>query len=489
MTYDELVAELAASRAREAALLRQVEHLTRMVERLSAHFGVVIEPPPPETPGTDTAAASVPEVAPSPPAVAAAKPGRRGGHGRNPIPDHLPVDEHVLRPSQCGNCGGTALREVGTEVSRKLDYVPSYIRVRQLVRHTCACRACGAFVTSTLPPTAIDKGLCTAAFLAYVAHSKYTLHLPLERLRGELRRQGVDVSMSTMCGWIESVAFLLAPLVRRMREILLARGVVQTDGTGLQVLRRGQPKAHFGQVAVYCDPTVAVFVYTPTKEGKHAAAFLDGYTGVLVADASSTFDQLYANGKILEAGCWAHARRKFEEALDHAPAAHEAVAFIAGLYAVEHDVRDRGEDLAVARRERTVPQLAMFRTWLDDQAEQQLPKSPMGKAVAYARRHWTALTRFASDARLPLDNNLSERQLRSVAVGRSNYIFAGSDAGAEHAAVLYSVVQTCKLNEVDPYTYLADVLDQLAVHPSNRRRGGSGIDELLPWRWEPSGEQ
>jgi hypothetical protein len=210
---------------------------------------------------------------------------------------------------------------------------------------------------------------------------------------------------------------------------------------------------------------------------------------VLVADAASTFDQLYKDGRIIEAGCWAHARRKFEEAVDHSAAAHEALAFIAALYDVEHDVRERGLDVGAARAERTVPQLAALATWLKKQAEEQLPKSPTGKAVAYLRRHWIALTRFATDSRLPLDNNLAERQLRSVAVGRANYVFAGSDTGAENAAVLYSVVQTCKLNGVDPYAWLADVLDRLAVHPSNRRRGADGLDDLLPWNWRPRPQQ
>jgi len=376
---------------------------------------------------------------------------RRKGHGRRKLPNNLPVDERHLRPPRCKACGSDDLREVGTEVTSQLDHVPSYFLIRRIVRQTCACRACGQMTTATAPPSAIDKGACTAPFLAWLGYSKYGLHLPLERLRGELRRQGVDASMSTMCGWIAAQASLLAPLVGRFKHHLLASGVVNTDGTGLQVLRRGQRKAHLGQMAVYCSSKIAVFDYTPTKEGKYAAAFLHRYKGVLVADAASTFDQLYKDGRIVEAGCWAHARRKFEEAVDHSAAAHEAIAFIADLYQVEHDARERGLELGAARAERTRPILAALEAWLTKQAEEQLPKSPVGKAVAYVRRHWIALTRFPSDARLPLDNNLAERQLRSVAVGRANYVFAGSDAGAEYAAVLYSVVQTCKLNDVDPY--------------------------------------
>jgi hypothetical protein len=318
-------------------------------------------------------------------------------------------------------------------------------------------------------------------------YSKYATHFPLERIKVELKRLGVRLQVSTMCGWVRQSAFLLQPLVRRMADLLFEEGVVQTDGTGLQVLRRGQDKAHIGQIAVYCGPRLAIYQYTPTKEGKHAAAFLDRFQGVLVADAASTFDQLYTTGKIVEAGCWAHARRKFEDIIDHDPAAaHEAIAWIASMYEVESYARERqlvDQALGALRKERTAPIVSDFKAWLDDRATTVLPKSSTGKAVAYCRRHWIALTRFLDDPRLPLDNNLSERCLRTVAVGRKNYIFAGSDEGAESAAVLYSIIQTCKLTDVDPLAYLTDILDRLAVHPDNRIRGGAALDELLPHRW------
>lgn len=500
---DQLRAALRKSEAARMAAERKVDHLTRMLERLMKHLGVELEevesppePPPkseePAPPSDDAPSKSTPEPAeplPEPPRrEPKSKAARNEGHGRSPLPDALPRDIREARPIECPKCAGTEFRDVGQEVAELLDYVPSYVRVRKVVRWTCACRGCNALVTANAPPTPIDKGRCTASFLAWVLYSKYALHLPLERLKGELKRLGVNLQVSTMCGWVDAAAFLLNPLVRRMAELLLATGLVQTDGTGIPVLRRGQDHTHIGQVAVFCSPHWAIYDYTATKEGKHAAAFLDGFEGVLVADASSTFDQLYIDGKIREAGCWAHARRKFEDAVEHEPlAANEALAWIGSFYEVERDARERGiegDALLALRRERTAPILADYRAWLDGQAATALPKSTLGKAVAYGRRHWAALTRFLDDARLPLDNNLSERCLRSVAVGRNNYMFAGSDDGAARSAVIYSIVMSCKLQGIDPLEYLTVVLDRLSVHPDNRIRGREGLDALLPGRLE-----
>jgi len=469
--------------ARAEAAERQVVHLTRLVERLMAHLGVPSEEVQEAVTHGRPVAAS-----PAPPAETRPKPSRREGHGRKVLPEALPRDVREHRPKICASCGATDFRDIGQETAELLDFVPATVRVRRVVRWTCACKRCNTLITAEAPPEPIAKGKCTAAFLAWVIHSKYALHLPLERLKSELRRQGVDVTVSTMCGWLEQASFLLEPLFRRQKELLLASGVVQTDGTGLQVLRKGLDRAHLGQIAVYCSPTFALYEYTPSKEGKHAEAFLDGFKGTVVADASSTFDRLFKSGEILEAGCWAHARRKFEETVDHTPAAHEALTWIGHFYDLERDARQRnleGGERLLWRQSRVRPVLEDFRVWLEDQAQAALPKSSFGKAITYARKHWGALTRFLVDPRLPPDNNLSERCLRAIAVGRNNWMFAGSDEGAQRAAILFSMVQTCKLNDVDPLAWLTHVLPQLAVHPDNRRKGGSGLDDLLPHLWKP----
>jgi transposase len=374
------------------------------------------------------------------------------------------------------------LREVGEEVSEQLDFVPAQLRVRRTVRKTCACRGCNTLTTAATPSVPVERGRFTERFLAWLAWSKYGLHLPLERLLGELRRMGVELQVSTLCDQIKAISDLVEPIVRRLKAQLIASRHVRTDGTGLLVLQRGGGKARLGQMAIYCSPTIALYHYTPTKEGKHARDFLHGYAGHLVADAASTFDQLYTDGRILEVGCWAHAKRKFDDATDSEPrAANEALAFVSELYDVEHRARDRGIegslDHRALRLAESVPILDRFKTWLDLHASASLPKSPLGQAARYCVRHWTALTRFVDDAALPLDNNLSERLLRAVAVGRDNYVFAGSDAGAARAANLYSVIQTCKLVGVDPLAWLSDVLERVTTWPINR------LDELLPARW------
>jgi len=486
MTLEQALEALQRAEARAEKSERQVAHLTRLLERLMAHLGMPPEegmpmpapPPPPTAKGTP----------PVPPKPATAKPARREGHGRKALPDTLPRDVREYRPSNCPSCGATEFRDVAEETAELLDFVPSYVRVRRVVRWKCACRVCNALVTASAPPQPITKGKGTAAFLAWVIHSKYGLHLPLERQKSELKRQGVDLTVSTMCGWLAEAAFLLEPLFRRCQALLLASGVVQTDGTGLQVLRKGSDRAHLGQIAVYCSRSLALYEYTPSKEGHHAAAFLDGFKGTVVADASSTFDRLFVSGDILEAGCWAHARRKFEDAVDHAPAAHEALTFIGRFYEFERDARQRNlesSEWLLWRQSHVRPILEDFRVWLDEHAQNALPKSTFGKAVAYVRKHWGALTRFLADPRLPPDNNLSERCLRAIAVGRNNWMFAGSDDGAARSAILYSMVQTCKLNGVDPLAWLTDVLPRLAVHPDNRRKGAGGLDPLLPHLWKP----
>jgi transposase len=498
MEIEELRAALARAEARadrEAAradaLQRQVDHLSRLLERLMKHFGVPLpegEPAPPPAPGAAAVPSGAEPTPPPPTGKKGARPARREGHGRSELPADIPRDDREYRPAACPHCASGDLRDLGQETTDYLDYVPSYLRVRRVIRWKCACRRCNAIVTAPAPPMPIDKGRCTAALLAWVVFSKYGNHVPLERMKADFRRQRVAIQVSTLCGWVEQAAFLLDPLVRRLVELLFAEGVLHTDGTGLQVLRRGQDRAHIGQIAVYCSKRLAIYAYTPTKEGKHAAAFLDRFEGTVVADAASTFDQLYATGRILEAGCWAHARRKFEEVVDHDPAAaHEAMDWISAMYDVERDARQAGieeQALLDLRRTRTAPIAEDFRRWLDERAGIALPKSSIGKAIAYCRRHWTALTRFLEDPRLPLDNNLAERCLRAVAIGRNNYMFAGSDDGAVRAAVLYSVIQTCKLNGVDPLAWLTDVLERLSVHPDNRMRGGAGLDSLLPHNWK-----
>lgn len=503
-TIELLRAELAETRAalaraeeRARRAERKLDHVTRLLELLLQHFGV--KPQDLDELAAATSAASsdaaddeAPPVPPpevrSPPQPRPAKNDAHNSHGRGTYPGPLPRDVRHHRPEACPDCGEDDFRDLGTEVTELLDYVRGHVRIRQVVRHKCVCRRCDAIVTAAAPLSPIARGACTAEFLAWLCYSKYGLHLPLERLRGELRREKVDVAVSTLCDWVGHGAFILGVLVARMKEIAWAEGVLHVDLTGLKVLRRGQRHAHLGHIAVFATRRWAIYDYAPTKEGKYTAAFLDDYTGVMVADAASPFDQVYASGKVIEAGCWAHALRKFEEAAESDPAtANEAVAYIGTIFDIERDARERGLDdagLLELRHARTAPVLQDLHAWLDAQAASALPKSPVGKSVAYCRRHWTALTRFVDDPRIPPDNNLAERCLRTVAVGRSNYTFAGSDEGARRAAVLYTAIMSCKLNDVDPLAWLTDIFAR-AADPDHRMRGGAALDELLPHRWKP----
>ena len=328
--------------------------------------------------------------------------------------------------------------------------------------------------------------------LAHVITSKYSDHLPLHRQEAMLARQGVELSRSTLADWMAAAANVLKPLYKLMLTQVLLGRVVQTDETRVPVLQPGSKQTKSGRLWVYVgdrDHPHTVYDYTPTKARDGPAAILKDYTGFLQADAANVFDGIYRPGAIVEVGCWAHARRYFHEARDSdAARSAEALTRIRDVYRVEDDARDlitRQQltgDAADAlrlqlRQERTKVKLAEFASWLEEQSPRVLPKSPIGQAIAYARRHWAALMRFTEHGFLNIDNNASERALRAVAVGRKNWLFAGSDAGGRTAAVLYTITQTCKRHSHDPFVYLRDVLARLPNVTSD------DLSPFLPHRW------
>jgi transposase len=451
-----------------------------------------------------------------PPAAAAepANPGapRRGGrHGRRRLPadlerrrlvHDLPDDDKV-----CPCCHEPRV-VIGEQTSEQLDYHPAKLFVWQHVRLSYACPSCLAkaidpvpegeseppalIVTAPKPPQPIDKGLPGPGLLAHVVTGKYADHLPLHRQEAMLARQGVELSRSTLCDWMAAAANLLTPLYAVMLTQVLRSRVVQTDETRVPVQEPGQTKTKSGRLWVYLgdrDQPFTVYDYRPDKARDGPAAILADYAGFLQADAANVFDGLYLSGAITEVACWAHARRHFHEARDSdAARSAEALARIRALYAVEDEAT---EEIARAnldgdpadavrrrlRREKSVPLLDGFAQWLTDIARDVLPKSPIGQAVAYAQRHWVALTRFTGHGFLNIDNNASERALRAVAVGRKNWLFAGSDQGGRTAAVLYTMTQTCRRHQVDPFAYLQDVLARLPGLPAER------LPELAPHTW------
>ena len=350
-------------------------------------------------------------------------------------------------------------------------------------------------VTAAKPSQPIDKGLAGPGLLAYVITAKYVDHLPLHRQESILARLGVDLPRSTLCDWMAACAKLLLPLYTLMlREVLQSR-VIHVDETRLPVQDPSQDKLKSGRLWDYVgdrDHPHTIYDYTPTKARDGPAAILANYTGFIQADAANVFDGIYLPGSIVEVGCWAHARRHFHDART-SDAAHsaEALARIRGFYAVEDEAKEliakqelHGVDADAVRlrlrQEKTVPKLQAFATWIEAERAKVLPKSPLGLAIAYAQRHWQALLRFTEHGFLEIDNNAAERGFRAVAIGRKNWLFAGSDAGGKTAAILYSITQTCKQHQIDPFEYLREVLARLPDHPADR------LAELVPHRWAQS---
>src|SRR6266851_1446139 len=378
------------------------------------------------------------DTPPNPLAPALPRP-RPGGHGRKPLPGFLPRQrvEHSLPEEQCTfRACGARLVKIGEETSEQLEYKPASFFVIEHVRGKYACKACEEHVvTSAMPAQPIDKGRPGPGLLAQVITAKYADHLPLNRQVDIFARHEVDLSRQTLCDWVADAAVLLEPIYRDLTVSVLGGKVVQTDDTTVPVQDRARTTTRDGRLWVYVGDK------RPADIG---------------------YDALYATGRIVEVGCWAHARRYFWDAkAADEPRALLALGVIRQLYRVEAEGKD-GEagGRRALRQEQAKPILDRFKTWLDEQADLVLPKSPIGEAVHYARAQWTALTRYLEDGDLSIDNNASERALRRVVTGRKNWLFCGSDEGGKRAAILYRVVATCKAHAIDVWADLKDVLER-----------------------------
>jgi transposase len=358
--------------------------------------------------------------------------------------------------------------------------------------------AMSLIVTAPLPKQPLPKSIAAPGLLAHIIVCKYLDHLPLHRQEGIFSRQGVDISRKTMCDWMAGCAELLTPLYDLLKADLLRSRVVNTDDTRVPVQEKGSNKTKSGRLWVYVgdrDHPWTIYDYTPTHSRDGPAAFLKGYRGFLQADAATLYDRIYQPGAITEVGCMAHARRYFHEAQNSDMArAHEAMARIRCLYAVEDEAKAQIAKGSLSdveadavrlrlRQEKTAPLLNAMCQRLQEQQAQVLPKSPIGHAMAYALRHWQALTRFTECGWLGIDNNVAERALRGIAVGRKNWLFAGSDEGGKTAAVLYSIAVTCKSLGIEPWGYLRDILTRLPEHPAER------LLEFFPKSWAAAQRQ
>ena len=417
----------------------------------------------------------------------AAKPSRR------PLPEHLPREVHTHIPSSdaCPECGGE-LRKFGEDVSEMLEYVPSSFKVVRHVRPKLSCRGCEKVVQAEAPSRPIDRGIPGPGLLAHVLVAKYADHLPLYRQSEIYAREGVDLDRSTLADWVGAASKLLRPLVEEVSRHVIAATKLHADDTPVPVLAPGNGKTKTGRLWTYVrddrpasDPTPPAvwFAYTPDRKGEHPRRHLNGFTGTLQADGYAGFHHLYDTGRIREAACWAHVRRKFYdiETAHHSPAAAEAIERIAALYAVESGIRGKPPDVRrEIRQSQSKPLLDELRGWLEKMLTTLSRKSETAVAIRYALSRWTALTRYIDDGCVEIDNNAAERSLRAVCLGRKNFLFAGSDDGGERAAAIYTLTGTAKLNGLDPELYLRQVLERIADHPINR------IAELLPWNLAPA---
>ena len=422
---------------------------------------------------------------------------------RKPKRRKFPKDLHQesivydLKNKTCPDCG-ESLNEFGEDILSEVDYRPALLYLLKHVKKKYTCRSCQTVNTAPMPSRPIEKSFAGAGLLAHILISKYEDHLPLHRQSGIFRRQGMDISRSTMAGWIKECAHLLEPLVEVMKNDILAQNVVHTDDTVIKVLdRRKENNIKQGRLWSYTALVPVetelrrsvVYDYTPNREKTWPEAFLKDYKGYLQADAYGGYDDLYKskepNGPppIIEVACWAHTRRKFKEVYDSQKCSKSlgVLRQIAQLYKVEKELRVSEADTSTVEQERkfqSKPILNQIKERLDQLALSELPKSPLGKAVTYALNQWTALNVYVEKGFLSIDNNVVERSMRPIALGRKNYLFAGSDEGGKRAAIIYSFLYTCKLNKVEPFSWLTHVLKKLPDYPQTQ------IRNLLPYHFK-----
>jgi transposase len=462
--------KFGASSERGAKLLDQLELQLAEIEESMAHETATTEIKAPATDRADEQRL---------------KPARRS------LPAHLPRERVVhTAASSCPGCGG-ALRKLGEDITETLELVPAQWKVIQHVREKFSCRKCEAITQAPAPSHPIARGRAGPQLLAQVLFAKYRAHLPLNRQSDIYANEGVDLDTSTLADWVGACAATLMPLVDEIRNHVFAAERIHADDTPVPVLASG--KTRTGRLWTYVRDDkpfagrvapAAMFYYSPDRGGEHPETHLAAYSGLMQADAYAGFNGLYVAGRkpgpIIEAACWAHGRRKlFELAeLQKAPIAIEAVRRIDELFAIEREINGLSPDLRVAVRTlRSKPLVDDLEIWMRQERRRLSSRSPLAKAMEYSLKRWPALTRFLRDGRICMTNNAAERAVRGIAMGRKNWTFAGSDSGGRRAAAIYTLIETAKLNDVDPRAWLADVLARIADHPAKR------IAELLPWNW------
>lgn len=418
--------------------------------------------------------------------------------GRRPLPEHLPRESVVHEAAPvCPSCGGAELRKIGEDRREVLEYAPSHFKVVVHVRPKLSCRVCEAITQPPMPSLPIERGRPGPGLIAHVLVSKYCDHLPLYRQSAIYQRAGVALDRSTMADWVGGSAVLLDPLAQAIARHVRAGAALHADDTPVPVLDPGRGKTKTGRLWVLVRderpwgsqaPPAVFYRYSADRKGEHAKALLGSCRGFLHADAYAGFKELYTidpqtrQAQLTEVACWAHARRHLYEvaASTGSTIAKQALERIAALFAIEAGIKGRQpEERLAVRRQEAVPQLAELKAFLEHARARISGKSGLAEAIRYALSRWQALLRYTTDGRLEMTNNAAERAIRPLALGRKNWLFAGADSGGHRAARMYTIIQTARLNGLDPEAYLRDVIGRIADHPINR------IDELSPWNWTP----
>src|SRR6202051_2673616 len=431
---------------------------------------------------------------------------------RKPFPDHLPRERMMVPgPTACACCGGARLSKLGEDITETLEVIPKSWKVIQHAREKFTCRDCEKISQAPAPFHVLARGWAGPSLLAMVLFEKFGQHQPLNRQAERYAKEGVPISLSTLADQVGGCTAALTPLFKRLETYVLSAERLHGDDTTVPVLAKG--KTDTGRIWVYVRddkpfggqaPPGAVFYYSRDRAGGHPQAHLANYTGIFQADAYSGYGKLYEPGRspgpIFEAACWVHARRPFFVMADLAenarrktqgkkpavisPLALEAVRRIDALFEIERAINGQSaKKRSAVRQELSAPLVADLKAWMREQCAKLSRGHDLAKAMDYMLKRWTAFTRFLDDGRVCLSNNAAERGLRGIVLGRKSWLFCGSDRGGERAAVMYSLIVTAKMNDIDPQAWLADVLARIAEHPVQK------LDELLPWNWRGSSAQ
>lgn len=410
-------------------------------------------------------------------------------HSRKPLPDHLDREDELLSPGEeCGRCGGS-LKTVGEDVTEELEYVPGRFKVKRIIRPRMACSGCETFVQSPLPSRPIERGRPGPGLLAHVLVSKYADHLPLYRQSQIYAREGIDLDRSTMADWVGRCTALLEPLADEIGRMVRRGEALFADDTPVKLQAPGRKKTKTARVWTYVRderpwsgqaPPCAWYQFTIDRKGEHPVNHLSGYKGWVHADGYSGFNGLFGDDKANEMACMAHVRRKFVDVFtaQGSAIAEEAISRIRELYAIEKDIRGKPpEEKAAVRQAKAKPVFDDLETWLDAQLPRLSGKTPLAQAIRYALGRMPKARPYLGNGHLSLDNNCAERAVKPVALGRKNWIFAGSKGGGKAMAIAYTLIETAKLNDVDPQAWLTWVLGRIADQKITR------LDQLLPWRY------